>query len=78
MVILEIVQCLLPAEAAKSEVAAARCQGKHCYRIGLVCERERERGSLRRERDGMGGSEEECEREGGSINRLQKERASAH
>lgn len=44
MVILEIVQCLLPAEAAKSEVAAARCQGKHCYRIGLVCERERERG----------------------------------
>jgi len=44
VVILEIVQCLLPAEAAKSEVAAARCQGKHCYRIGLVCERERERG----------------------------------
>lgn len=73
MVILEIVQCLLPAEAAKSEVAAARCQGKHCYRIGLVCERERERGVVAK-----GKSEEECKREGGSINRLQKERASAH
>jgi len=57
-------------EAATS-AATARCQGKHCRKVELVRKRSRYADRQRRH-------VREWKREGGSINRLQKERASAH